>query len=307
MDAIRRMSQTQTLNDNTLSVDALLAMTPIVNGQDLVAIACRHLFLSHVKSQPVVREVFFPSHQKDQHEQELEDTWFEFDRFAVYYACQALCKLEDEFTIHTLLDKEAVDEEMDSYFSSPDWKKIGFALYTLLFQDLVKDEDTKTPFRAFLESDRRMWAMKLTEKVKNSHWVYKLIQPVIKGEVSDKEYNRDLNILFIKLHLLDPTSVMPIYDYLRKALPDLNLNMVTTNYLGGPLDWTLIKNEVEEAVKKPTNPGAASKVTVNEVEIYHGVEVIEFIMQEPKQYGLWTGKYADNKRVSLAKDKCAIM
>ena len=121
------------LNDNTLSVDALLAMTPIVNGQDLVAFACRHLFLSHVKSQHSVKETFFPTHQKDKHEDFLDDTWFDFDRFAVYYACQAIARLQDEFTIHTLLKKDLIEEEMDAYFTSPDWKKIGKVLNDISF------------------------------------------------------------------------------------------------------------------------------------------------------------------------------
>ena len=48
-----------------LTLENLIAMSPIVNGVDLVSRACRQLFLSHVKSQTNVRDTFFPEHEPD--------------------------------------------------------------------------------------------------------------------------------------------------------------------------------------------------------------------------------------------------
>ena len=49
----------------SLSVAALHSMTPVFNGKDIVRLAARHLLLSCVKSEPRVRETFFPSHEPD--------------------------------------------------------------------------------------------------------------------------------------------------------------------------------------------------------------------------------------------------
>ena len=91
------------------------------------------------------------------------------------------------------------------------------------------------------------------------------------------------------------------------ALPDLNLELVTTNYLGEPLPWTLIKEEIEVAINKPTFPRNAPRISIDQYEMYHGVRVTEFIMTEPRELGLWTGKYADNKKMSTLKDRCLVM
>ena len=90
-------------------------------------------------------------------------------------------------------------------------------------------------------------------------------------------------------------------------MPDLNLELVTTNYLGEPFDRRDVKPDVQAAINKPTLPKNASKVSMDRVDVYYGIPVIEFIMLEPKQMGLWSGKYADNKRTTGMKDRCSIM
>ena len=58
----------------------------------------------------------------------------------------------------------------------------------------------------------------LSEKIKDTQWLYSVVRPMGQGQYNDSKYNRDMNLLFIKLHLLDPTSVFPAYDQLRKGL-----------------------------------------------------------------------------------------
>ena len=53
--------------------------------------------------------------------------------------------------------------------------------------------------------------------MKDTQWLYSIVRPVVKGQYNDSQYNRDMNLLFIKLHLLDPTAVFPAYDHLRKG------------------------------------------------------------------------------------------
>lgn len=52
--------------------------------------------------------------------------------------------------------------------------------------------------------------------------------------------------------------------------------------------------------------GPATTVTPEEMEVYYGVEVIEFVMKEAKELGLWTGKDANNARKTPVKDRCTI-
>ena len=98
------------------------------------------------------------------------------------------------------------------------------------------------------------------------------------------------------------------YPSLFSVVPDLNLELVTTNYLGGPLDWSLVQNDVEAALQRPTYPNNNNpRLSVKEIEVYYGLEVLEFIMSEAKKRDLWTGKHPDNRRVSQLKDRCVVM
>ena len=95
--------------------------------------------------------------------------------------------------------------------------------------------------------------------------------------------------------------------FFASAFPDLNLELATTNYLGDPLEWTLIRDEIVAAVSAPSYATNLPRFTLDEVEVYHGIRVCEFIMLEGRQLGLWTGAYADNKRISQLKDRCVVM
>jgi hypothetical protein len=132
-----------------MTVDALMSMTPIINGQDVVRLAARHVFLGHVKCQPPVRDVFFAGATADQsndddgavsygspcppgprplmseYEAAAMTSWFDFGRYSILFAAQAICKLRDEFRIHAMLDEQLVDEQLQAIHDSSDWKKIG--------------------------------------------------------------------------------------------------------------------------------------------------------------------------------------
>ena len=125
-----------TLNDAmTLTLDALMSMTSVVSGQDVVQLASRHAFLSHVKRQSSVRDIFFPSSSRqplaDNWSQEVASVmqsdvaWFDFNRYSVLYVADAICKLRDKFLVHTMLEEDIVAEQLKAMHDSSDWKKIG--------------------------------------------------------------------------------------------------------------------------------------------------------------------------------------
>ncbi len=64
---------------------------------------------------------------------------------------------------------------------------------------------------------RYHWADQLSEKIRDSNWLYSVVRPVVQGQYNENQYNRDMNLLFIKLHLLDPTAVFPAFSHLRKG------------------------------------------------------------------------------------------
>jgi len=119
----------------TLTLDALMSMTSVVNGQDIVQLAARHAFLSHVKRHPSVRDAFFPASSRqplaDKWSPEvasvLQDdvAWFDFGRYSVLYVAQAICQLRDEFLIYSMLEEDVVTEQLKAMHDSSDWKKIG--------------------------------------------------------------------------------------------------------------------------------------------------------------------------------------
>lgn len=87
----------------------------------------------------------------------------------------------------------------------------------------------------------------------------------------------------------------------------MNLELATRNYLGGPLDSSLIAENVKEAIRKTSVPLNVSRLSLNDVDVYHGVEVDEFIVTECRNIGVWSGKRADNSKVSKARDRCVLM
>lgn len=114
--------------DDSLTIEPLLAMSPVVLGQDIVRIASRHLLLAHCKSQVSVREALFDQHKADYYESKIDPHWFDFETYATVFVCQALCKNVDEYRIWSMLSGDKVDAAMDEICHSPDWKKIGTAI-----------------------------------------------------------------------------------------------------------------------------------------------------------------------------------
>ena len=137
----------------TLTLGALASMTPIVNGQDVVRLAARHVLLCQVKGQPSVRDVFFAGSEVDQdgvadgsnggtssvnstqsscpspltseYEAVAMTSWIDFSRYSVLLAAQAISKIKDEYRLHSMLDAQLVDEHLRAIHDSSDWKKIG--------------------------------------------------------------------------------------------------------------------------------------------------------------------------------------
>lgn len=117
------------MSDRALTLDALLDMSPVLNGQDVVRLAARHLLLGQLKAQPSVREVFFPGHDRDPVYGDRLDAaaaeWFNFDDYAATFVCQAIVRAKDDFEIHSLLNEAVIDEKLQALHKGPDWKKLG--------------------------------------------------------------------------------------------------------------------------------------------------------------------------------------
>jgi len=104
------------------------------------------------------------------------------------------------------------------------------------------------------------------------------------------------------------TVITALRDDCLAAVPDLSLDLATTNYLGDALQWTLISQDVSRAIMTATCPSNVSLVTSTEtVQLYYGIHVCQFILDQCHELGLWTGQYPDNCRMSHFRDRCALM
>ncbi|ELU14379.1 hypothetical protein CAPTEDRAFT_224865 [Capitella teleta] len=277
-----------------LDVEILLRMTPEINGQDLPQLAARHLLVSVLKSQPSVHEVFFPKEKAHSCAASVDPDWFDFDSFSVLFVCQAIAELNDGHGIRDMIDVDRVYADLQEFYQSTQWKKLGFALYCLVFSRVVKDEMTMVPFSAFMDTDRQKWAAELETRVCSSQWIYH----VTHSGSTDDEVKETVNLELLKIHLLHPPSATSCFHKLSKAIPGLSLNLVIKNYLGMPLDWRLLIAEVASALQEVTYPsGRIQRLTTKEVEVFYGVEVTEFVMTHARPLGLWTGNYAFNHRI----------
>ena len=91
------------------------------------------------------------------------------------------------------------------------------------------------------------------------------------------------------------------------ALPSVNLELATRNYLGGPLDSSVLDEDVMAAEEKDSVPLNASRISLSDVEVTHGVEVEEFVTSECRSLDLWNEKRPENSKISKARDRCVVM
>jgi len=57
-------------------------------------------------------------------------------------------------------------------------------------------------------------------------WLYK----IVRGQCTDDDYNKEMNALFVKLHLLDPQSVIPAFQFLINQRGTSALHKSDSNY-----------------------------------------------------------------------------
>ncbi|RUS73397.1 hypothetical protein EGW08_018836 [Elysia chlorotica] len=286
-----------------LSVEILHSLTPFhAEGYDKVTQASRDLLLSCIQLEPRIHKVFFPSVEAPPGLSLVQFGTFPIERLATVFVAEAISKVKDEFGFHATIDKGRVEEHLDEIYGSLQWKKLGFQLYTLMYPDVVKDPKTNVRLRDFLLNEGHVWAERLISHVSEPAWTRAVHQQMVRGRYSEQQYNRDMNALFVKLHLLDPQSVIPAYQHL------LNQRLATRNYLEGPLDWSAIEHQVTNAQRKASTPIHASRMSLPaDLDVYYGVDVDEFIVTECRNLGLWTGVRPNNCKVVKARERCAVM
>ena len=93
------------------------------------------------------------------------------------------------------------------------------------------------------------------------------------------------------------------------ALPAVNLELATRNYLGGALAWRAVKSSVENAERKPSAPSVSvSRLSLGaQLDAFHGAAVDDFIVTECRNLGLWSGLRPDNVKVAQTQGKCRMM
>ena len=64
---------------------------------------------------------------------------------------------------------------------------------------------------------------------------------------------------------------------------------------------------MEDAILKESLPVNVSKLSLNEIELFYGVEVDEFIVTGCRNLGVWNGNRPANLRISKVSERCSVM
>lgn len=292
-----------------LTLDVLQSLTPYKNGVDMVTEAARDLLINCLQTEEVVHDIFFPHVTKDTRLTVDDLRGFPIDSLAVALVAEAISECRDKFKFYCTIEKNYLDDELRDIYTSVHWKKLGFSLYTKLYPEVVKDGRANVCLQDFINDDGQLWAERILVNITDPKWTMKWVQKIVRGQCSEEDYNNEMNALFVKLHLLDPQSVIPAFHFLvnQRALPAVNLELATRNYLGGKLDCTQIIRYVEAAILKESLPVNVSRLSLNQIELFYGVEVDEFIVTECRNLGVWNGNRPDNQKLSKVSDRCCVM
>lgn len=303
---LSRHSQTK---QSRLTLDILQSLTPYKNGVDTVTEAARDLLINCLQTEAVVHEIFFPHVIKDTRLTVDDLRGFPIETLAIAIVAEAISECRDQFKFHCTIEKNYLHDKLRDIYTSLHWKKLGFSLYTKLYPKVVKDEKSGVCLQDFINDDGQSWAERILVNITDSSWTMKWVQKIVRGLCTEEDYNNEMNALFVKLHLLDPQSVIPAFHFLlnQRALPAVNLELATRNYLGGRLDCAPVIKFVQDAILKESLPVNVSKLSLNEIELFYGVEVDEFIVTECRNLGVWNGNRPTNQRISKATDRCSVM
>lgn len=61
---------------------------------------------------------------------------------------------------------------------------------------------------------RHVWAEKLLAHIMEPRWTLTWMFRIVRGQCTEADYNREMNALFVKIHLLDPQVVIPAFQFL---------------------------------------------------------------------------------------------
>ena len=82
----------------------------------------------------------------------------------------------------------------------------------LIFYQLIKIEPFE--YMLFFLCCSHVWAEKLLAHIMEPRWTRMWMFRIVRGQCTEADYNRDMNALFVKLHLLDPQVVIPAFQFL---------------------------------------------------------------------------------------------
>lgn len=292
-----------------LNVELLYSLTPYKENLDEVSEYARSILINAIKMEPHVHDIFFPNENQDPVLDYLDTRGFPMDKLATALVAESISKIKDEYKFHQMIDKTSLQDVLRDIYNGLQWKKLGFCLYSLTYPDVVRDQKTGVCLRDFIDDNGHVWAEKLLAHIMEPRWTLMWMFRIVRGQCTEADYNREMNALFVKIHLLDPQVVIPAFQFLlnQKALPSVNLELATRNYLGGSLDSSLLDEEVMAAEHKDSVPLNASRISLSDLEVTHGVEVEEFITSECRTLDIWNEKRPENSKLSKARDRCVVM
>lgn len=108
-----------------------------------------------------------------------------------------------------------------SSFSNCRDPPLGTACKRRIKSYTTQKEMTGTPLKLELNIistlfyfNSHIWGERLLAHIMEPKWTKQWMVKIIRGLYSEDEYNKEMNALFVKLHLLDPQLVLPAFQFL---------------------------------------------------------------------------------------------
>lgn len=312
-------------------VETLFLLSPLAaDGSDKVSLVCRELLLDYLALQAALRPVFGELLKQDTLTVDSSDLSraqinvylrkldkyceFDFERLATLLLAQAVLQYcNDDAHAHDLqlkaklcrmVNADCLRNALDTVYKSTAWKKLGFYSYAMVFPHVVH---CGSAYFSHYCDQSAPWGKLLLDRVADPHWLRNLHRLMQLEPAKQGDYRKDFNVQMVKLHLLDPPSVWIAYEKARQIVPQLQLELVTTDYLGGPLDVGLYKSYLDTIGE--ASRGGLSSIFRSDVDdsLTALMHIVETLATEGKRYGIWSGYQLTRAEIIRESNSCTLL
>ncbi|WFE31239.1 hypothetical protein [Micromonospora sp. WMMD975] len=279
-----------------LSVGNLLALDAKEVPKQVLA-----AFVQQLRASPSVRGTFFPSATPPA-SAPTDPTWS--DHLATALICSSIAS-SSLYGFSGTVRADGAAAWWQSELAGQTALHASNTLYDWAFPAYCAG-DGRT-FQEYLGGDRGSWAQKLADRVTSDSYINMMINKVI---AVDPDWLAKLNVVYYKLHRLDPAQEKRAVDVWAKAYPQAVEQWQAYNHVAPSLFQTsTFLGEVNSAIgvgrdgrKCHLVYAAREVIEVCDYWTDYGLGVVAFVNGPARQMGLTTGQQPDNRVDKSPKD-----